>query len=257
MNKIELNISEILNKAWEPTKKYGIIIAVLLLIIGMVTGGMEYIGASTKYYTDPSTIKTPEELVLLFKEMYGYSFTTCISNLINVILSAGLVNMVLSLVAGRMNEVKLSAYNMPVMTYVNYLVVNIIYGILIFTGTLLCVIPGIFIAVRLSMAQYHVIEHPKDGIIGALKSSWEITKGNFWNLFLIGILYIALTFAGLFVCCVGAFFAVAYFMFINAIVYFTLYNNSTFTPEQEYLDATVGNESTNTEKTENGYNKNY
>ncbi len=267
MNKIELNISEILSKAWEPTKKYGIIIALFVMVITMISQAFSHIGAPMQYSIDPESVKTPEDLMRMLTLASGSSFMSIIGNLISVIVTAGLVNMVLGLTAGRTHEVKMSAFNMPLMNYVNYLAVNIIGGTLIFIGTLLCLIPGIFIAVRLSMAQYHVIEHPEDGIIGAIKKSWELTKGNFWNLLLIGILSVVLCFVGLLACCVGMYFACAFLYFISAIVYFTLYNNSTSpisetTEEPTVVETPINlpdnyQPKENTEKNEGDYNKKY
>ncbi len=268
MNKIELNISELLSKAWEPTKKYGIIIALFVMVITMISQVFSFLGAPMQYSIDPESAQTPEDLMRILTMASGASFMSIIGNLVTVIVTAGLINMVLGLTAGRTNEVKISAFNMPLMNYVNYVAVTFIVGILTFIGTLLCFIPGIFIAVRLSMAQYHVIEHPEDGIIGAIKKSWELTQGNFWNLLLIGILSVVSCFVGLLACCVGMYFAIAFFYFVSAMVYFTLYNNGgtspiSGTPEEAPVVETSVNlpdnyqPKENPEKNEGDYNRSY
>lgn len=54
-----------------------------------------------------------------------------------------------------------------------------------------------------------------------------MTKGNFWNLFLLGLLAMLICVAGFLCCCVGLYFAEAMVYFMLAVAYFTLYSNDT------------------------------
>jgi hypothetical protein len=49
-------------------------------------------------------------------------------------------------------------------------------------GFILLIIPGIYIAIRLSFTIYALVDKGRRGR-AALKESWEITKGRFWALF--------------------------------------------------------------------------
>lgn len=60
--------------------------------------------------------------------------------------------------------------------------VNVIYYIAVFLGSMLFFIPGIFLAIRLILAEQNAILN-LEGPIDAIKSSWEDTQGQFWMIF--------------------------------------------------------------------------
>lgn len=57
--------------------------------------------------------------------------------------------------------------------------VGIVVSLLIVGGLILLVLPGIYIAVRLSCARYAYVDR-KEGVLQALRYSWDITEGNFF-----------------------------------------------------------------------------
>ena len=71
-------------------------------------------------------------------------------------------------------------------------VVSIIYGLAVGIGTVLFVIPGIFLAVSLVFAQPAVILEDA-GVIEALERSWSLTSGNRLKLFGLGVLVVVLS----------------------------------------------------------------
>jgi hypothetical protein len=60
----------------------------------------------------------------------------------------------------------------------------LIYFGLTLVGTLLLVVPGIYLSVRLVMCDCGIILE-KEGIRASLKRSWTMTKGSWWRLFAI------------------------------------------------------------------------
>lgn len=66
---------------------------------------------------------------------------------------------------------------------VDYFIVSILYGLIVFGGLLLLVVPGIIWSVRFSFATFYVIDK-KMKPVEALKASYAATKGMFWDLFL-------------------------------------------------------------------------
>ena len=99
-----------------------------------------------------------------------------------------------------------------------FIITDIIFGILIFIGTICCIIPGIFLVVRFIFAPIIAALHPERSLKECFAQSWQITKGNFWNLFLLGIIAIFLNILGLMCCCVGVLVTsiITYFMLILA-----------------------------------------
>ena len=67
------------------------------------------------------------------------------------------------------------------------LVVSIIYGLAVGIGTVLFIVPGLFLAVSLVFAQPAVILEDA-GVIEALKRSWSLTSGNRLKLFGLGVI---------------------------------------------------------------------
>ncbi len=73
---------------------------------------------------------------------------------------------------------------------------GILSTLAIMIGLVLLIIPGIIVACRLALVGFYLIDK-NQGIIEAMKSSWEATRGSAWNLFLyfvvLGLIGIAAT----------------------------------------------------------------
>ena len=252
MNQIELNVSEVTGRAWELAKKHGLIIAVVIFVAGMISGGIQHMGFPWQSYFEAIAENDTDAMLAIAESVGGFSFLQILSSIITIVITAGIMNTVLSLTNGSLKSFDIAGFKMPVMNYVNYVVVNILLGIIIVIGCFLCIIPGIFLAVRLQFVGIHVLQHPEDGISGAFEKSWKMTKGNFWNLFLLGVLAVLICIGGLMCCCIGVYFAEAMIYFMFAVAYFTLANNTTDTPT-----GTATETPTETISETEGYTKSY
>jgi len=76
-----------------------------------------------------------------------------------------------------------------------YLGMNLIFTIGFVIGLILLVVPGIILAIGWGFAPYLVVEQGA-GPIDSLKRSWELTRGNRWTLFLLGLALIGLNILG-------------------------------------------------------------
>lgn len=75
--------------------------------------------------------------------------------------------------------------------------VGILGGLLILAGLVLLIIPGIYVAFRLGLANLSYIDRG-EGIRKALRHSWEITKGPiFWTAVLISLVSLVLYIVGI------------------------------------------------------------
>lgn len=154
--------------------------------------------------------------------MSGLNPMSFLTNIISTLLMAGILNMVLQLIRGTQNSPSLSSFKMSVKTYALYFLAQILVGIIVFLGCILCIIPGIYLAIRLSFVGTHLIAHPDSDLGEAFSYSWSITKGNFWNLLGLNFINGLFIMLGLMVCCIGAYFTSALTMFVSGVAYYTL-----------------------------------
>lgn len=215
MSSVEFSVSDVLGRAWELTKKHGVIIALFILVASMVGSGMSQIFgfsvASQPWLVDPAVQPTPEEL----RSLLGcYVTFVPLMLLVQLALQVGLQNMFLSALRGKNPD--LSAFKLPWRTYGLFILVSIAMGMAVYVGVLCCILPGIYLAVRLAYAPMLVLDNPDCKFEEALKGSWRMTKGNFWKLFGLGICAYLITCLGLLACCVGVYFTcvIAGFAFV-------------------------------------------
>lgn len=86
--------------------------------------------------------------------------------------------------------------------WLSLIVATLVAGIAIMIGFLLLIIPGIFIAARLSFYPLIAIDE-RLGPMDALRASWERTRGHFWLIFLSWLLAGVITFVGLLLLLIG------------------------------------------------------
>ena len=103
--------------------------------------------------------------------------------------------------------------------YVNVVLANVLAGAIIVIGLVLLIVPGIIFACKLAFVPYLVVDRKLEAI-EAVKESWRMTGGYAWKIFLIGLLAIPISIAGLICFGVGIIFAV---MWIN-LAFASLYH---------------------------------
>jgi uncharacterized membrane protein len=104
----------------------------------------------------------------------------------------------------------------PARFYWRFLLAEILYGLLVTAGMILCVIPGIYWGVRYHFFGYFIVEQDM-GPIEAIKASGTIARGAWWELFFLFFLCWLISIAGAILCGVGLLFA--YPIIFMAIVY--------------------------------------
>ena len=94
----------------------------------------------------------------------------------------------------------------------------LVYVIIVGAGTLLLILPGIYLAIKLQFWAYLVIDknmNPFD----ALKKSWDMTRGKFWKLFGLIIVLCAINLLGVLVLLVGLFITIPLTFVAMASIY--------------------------------------
>ncbi len=112
--------------------------------------------------------------------------------ILNIIVNMGLIQISIKLAQQEKVVIRDIFYTKSILTFV---VASFLTGIIVFAGFILLIIPGIYFAIRLQFSTYLIVDK-KLGIMDSIKTSWRITKGHTWNLFLFGLLLFLLNILG-------------------------------------------------------------
>ncbi len=105
------------------------------------------------------------------------------------------------------DEPQFSAFSQQAHKVITYFASNVLFSIIVGIGTILLIIPGIYLALRLQFFTAFIVEEDA-GITDSLKRSWEITGGQAMPLFLLALAMIGFAILGLIVFGVGIFVAI-------------------------------------------------
>jgi uncharacterized membrane protein len=150
-----------------------------------------------------------------------------LSFVVGIVLAMGLIRASLAVCEGRQPEVSML---LQTDGFFNYLVAAILFGIAVFFGLVLCIIPGIILAVVFHYFGYAIVQQPELGAVDALKRSAEITKGSRWQLFGLALLLLLINFVGLLACGVGLLFTYGISAIAIAYAYKTLSGQAVAAP---------------------------
>ena len=232
MANYSLEIGNALNAAWEYAKKYGLLIAVIYLLMDLLTGGLDQISGPSvnqeAYQALGEAIGRQdwESAGSIAQSLNtGFPVGGIIGAILDLIVSVGLYNLALGLMAGRFSEVTFDAFKLPFATYLKVFVVNLITGIIVFVSVLCCIIPVFFVAPRIIFAPVYQVEHPEAGIFESISASWNMSSGNTFSLLGLGFIIVGIAFVGFCCCCIGVYFAEAIELFALTAAYYQLKGN--------------------------------
>ena len=98
--------------------------------------------------------------------------------------------------AARSDKLEISNMFEAFRNYWNAVLANVLVSAIVIIGLILLIIPGIIFACKLVFTPYLVVDRKMD-VIEAVKESWRMTNGHAWKVFLIGLLAIPISIAGL------------------------------------------------------------
>ena len=232
MANYSLEIGNALNAAWEYAKKYGLLIAVIYLLTDLLAGGLDQISGPSvnqeAYQALGEAIGRQdwESAGSIAQSLNtGFPVSGIIGVILDLIVSVGLYNLALGLMAGRFSEVTFDAFKLPFATYLKVFVVNLITGIIVFVSTLCCIIPVFFVAPRIIFAPVYQVEHPEAGIFESISASWNMSSGNTFSLLGLGFIIVGIAIVGFCCCCIGVYFAEAIELFALTAAYYQLKGN--------------------------------
>jgi uncharacterized membrane protein len=87
-----------------------------------------------------------------------------------------------------------------------YLIASIVFGVAVFVGLVLCIIPGLILGFLLFFYGYAIVDGRTDDAIEALKTSWNLASKNVGPLLLLFVLAILINIVGALLCGIGLLF---------------------------------------------------
>jgi uncharacterized membrane protein len=197
MTNKRFSMSEAIRFGWDATKANLLFLIGVIVLTGIIGG-----------------------LPQLLSDRNQSSALSCVLSLISIILNTliglGLTKVTLDLAERRTPQ--LSDLWAPAPLFLNYLLAEIIFGVMFTIGLVFLVVPGIIVAVVFGLYAYVIVDRGA-GPIEALSRSAEITKGVRMDLFIFGLLLIGINILGALVLLVGLLISVPVSMVAGAYVY--------------------------------------
>lgn len=136
-----------------------------------------------------------------------------------MILTMGLFRASLAVVKGQTPEVSMLFETEGL---ANFVIAAILFGLMVWVGLILCIIPGIILFIVFMFYGFVIVENPTTSPIDALKKSQEMTKGRLGELFVFGLAIVGINIVGLLLCGVGLLFTYGISYIAVAYAYRTL-----------------------------------
>jgi hypothetical protein len=243
MANFNLEVGRAIDTGWQYTKKYGLLVAVIYLLVHVVTGGASSIfnglfGSSM----NPEVLGNVNDAISrgdweavaryasLMNSGIASNISTFFTSMIETIVVIGLYNLALGLMTGRFTEVTVNAFKLPIEVYVKAFVVSFLVGLICIVATLCCIVPVFFVAPRLILAPVYQVDNPEAGIIESISASWHMTADNTLSMLGLGIALMFIAFLGLLCCCIGIYVAYPIELFATVAAYYQLKGNLQLSP---------------------------
>ncbi len=228
----KFSIGDIVSRAWDLAVKHWPIFLLLSIIesilgngmISMDTDALQAVAASG----DPDAIMTAYAESISFNPIVG---TLCVllSIYVGFLTYKLYVN---AYVWGKPYDNFTEVLKVDFNQLAIFFCVELVYGIVVGLACLFCLLPGIWLGIRLWYAPL-LAATQGTSFSESFRRSWELTKGNFWNLLLMGITMIGIGILGFCACCVGYLFAAIVIQFMMVVSFFVLKGNDEFTEINE------------------------
>lgn len=181
------------NNGWRQLWKFFLelfLIGIIAWVIGLPSGAVGWLGGGAGAFV--TFLVIAYSILLLSVVDYGRSYAY--------------------LKAARGEKLEIKDMFAGFQNYWNAVLANLLVGFIVVIGLILIIVPGIIFACKLAFTPYLVVDKKMD-VIEAVKTSWRMTNGHFWKVFLIGLLAIPIAIAGLI--CFGVGIIIS-FMWISA-----------------------------------------
>jgi uncharacterized membrane protein len=208
---------EAINFGWEIAKKKILFFVLLLILVLGVPFALEFLFRLPAVFLLAITIKKAiikKKFLILSVILFFLGAVTRF--LLSLIFNLGLIKISLKFCDNE--KVKFSDLISQYKLIFRYFLALILQSLIVVFGFLLFIIPGIIFLIRFGFYGYLIVDK-NSKIVESLKRSWEITKGNTWNLFLFYLLLGLINVLGFLALIIGLFWSIPTTMLANAFVY--------------------------------------
>lgn len=226
----KLEIGDIVSRSWDLAVKHWPIF-VLVAVINTFASGMGVKVDPASYLEALNVSDIATQMALLSEAIQVNYIAALIGFLLSIYIAFVALNFYVNAARiGKPYESLSEVLKVDFNQLAIFFCVEVCYGIIVAIGTILFIIPGIWLAVRLWYAP--LLAATQGATFGeAIKGSWQITRGHFWELFLMGLTMIGISLLGVCACFVGVFFAEVIIEFMLVVSFFILKPEDT--PEGE------------------------
>ena len=209
----KMDIGNLINQAWELTKKH-FPIFLLLLILGQAIGSLPSYG----YYSENMMAIINGDVPMTEDEWIEHYVSSSgnfsgIFSFVFLYLVAALGGFYVSLVTYRIlndaiegKKVDLTAQLKESFSYFFFFAgAYIVFSFSMALGMVCCILPGIYLGIRWIFVPFIAANNRDISFSEVFGRSWQMTKGHFWELLLLGIVVIGINLVGFACCCVGLF----------------------------------------------------
>jgi uncharacterized membrane protein len=207
MNKTTISTTESFDTAWDKFKQKSVFfigLAILTAVIGSIQQSnqlFQYDFVNHSYYSD-------------------FSIFTVIGMILSSYLGLGIWKIMIK--HNRGEEVSLSdLLSISFKSFIHYIIASLVATIATLVGLILLIVPGIHIALRLMFIPAFIVDKNQT-FDEAMKSSWAITKGFTFKLFLWCLLATLVILMGIIALIVGLFVALPVISLSLAYIYLKL-----------------------------------
>ena len=206
----DISISSVVGNAWEYFKANASVLIVSLFIYVLISGAA---GLMTDILESQPVLEFIASVIETF---------------LNLIMGMGFARILLDTVDSK--EVKLNTLfeNRSPLIILHYVVGSILIGVIIVAGLILLVIPGIYLAARLSFLTYVLLEQEDYDFLKAISTSWEMTENHVWDLVGLGLVAFLIVIAGILALGLGLIIAIPITGVMSAIAYRALQTKEQF-----------------------------
>ena len=204
-----LDIGNLINQAWELTKKH-FPMFLLLLILGQAIGSLPSYG----YYSENIMAIINDGVPMTEEEwLQHYVSTSGLGSIVFLYIVAAFGGFYVTLVTYRIlkdaiegKKVDLTAQLKESFNYFFFFAgAYVVYSFSMALGMICFLLPGIYLGIRWMFVPFIAANHREIPFSEVFHRSWQMTKGHFWKLVLLGIVVVGINLVGFACCCVGLF----------------------------------------------------